>query len=1112
MSSTTTGYRNGGGRGGAKAAGRSAPALPGRGAAGAALARFRAALEAPDGSPAALQGAAEELGRGLGCLVAITDREREGVVAVRAETRPPGFSDAPDRGFLTRVAERLSRQRCALTVQADGAEAVPGLAPDQHYLAIPAPRELGARYALHLFSKTHFSAAERRVARAAADYLGARAPAAGAARAAEEHVDERPGRARAAGAVAIERLLSDAMRAAAETMGADSCSLMVKEQGGELVVDTAYGLDEGVLRDRGVRASKGIAAWVMLSGEPVILGNPRQDPRFEGLDIEPRSDIRSSICVPIAIREGLRGVVSFNRTGRAEPFDDSGLQLARVLAAQLGPSVANARLYQQAAAQLGEMTAAARDNAAAHERLRHDLDDLDRLYDGVQRINAGLEPCSIVEQTAHGVALLVGGRNVGFAAFDGMADSTTGWAQAATPSLALSVAATAAAQSLTRSVLVDERTPTAPSCAAEVAAEIDAQIGDGTMVLIPFADARGSLGLAVGWGFSRLPSDRELALAAGLCAYGATALRKAIDYQAVVSQRSLELSALYQLCGEISAATSFESALRSVLEIARSMVRYDEGLVFICNEESSRLELAACRGVDFDATRAQAPQDQPGNMYQWVLAEGKAFISTDAGQAGHESAHGRQVLRSSMAVPLVVGNETIGVLAIHSALPRAYTEEHVKVLSIVASQAAAIYRALQSLGRLSRYTDKILQSIVAGVIGLDRAGKVVMWSPAAARVFNRDAAEAVGADFLSLAHDIGRDCGGLAGRTVESLGMVARRVLAHGDAVLEHELRLERDGRPPRALLADCTPLRDADGRLVGAVILVEDVTDRKRMQDRMRQMSQLAAVGHLAANVAHEIRNPLSAIKTAAQFLSTEYGSDTLIAQFTGIIDEECDRLSKVATDFLTFARPNDPALERVSLVSVVEGALAATAREMAERNVTVKWRPLRRFPRVWADPEAMRQVFVNLLTNAAQAIGNDGEIHVALHAARLEQGERVVEAVITDSGPGIAEDDVERIWTPFYSTKAKGTGLGLSIVRKTVESHGGQVWAEGPRGKGAAFRVRLPLKRPGRGRAAAATPEPEAGGARPRWRQLNLYDEHPAGAIAAKGLAAIANQGDDE
>jgi PAS domain S-box-containing protein len=961
-----------------------------------------------------------------------------------------------------------------------------GLPEGHHYLGVPAPRRIAAQHALHLLRSSPFSESQKRTARIAADWIGAWATGAGAvmSRPVNEPQATSLEPAPEVGGVAIEQLLSDAMRAAAETLSADTCSLMVMDEArGTLVVDTAYGLAEGIVRDPGRRPGEGIASYVMSLGQPVILNDPLHDPRLHGIAIEPRPHIKCSICVPIELRQGLRGVVSFNRTENAEPFTQDDLRLACTVASQLGPCVANARLYQQAAARLGEMT-------AISQHLREDVDDFYRLYNSVQRLNTSLAPQDVLKQTAHEVRLLTGCRRAAFAPLSPALGPLSVSQERGLSLLRMAPesAAMRGGQSITAPLLVTPEREAATPEMADLASQVRRLTGGDRALIIPLAHEQGSLGLIVGWRFSREPREREISLAAGLCAHGAALLRKAIDYEAAINKRSLELSALYRLCEEISAATSFEAALRSVLEIAHSMVDCDEGLVFIWSAESGRLELAASRGVDFEAIKEQAPQAQPGNMYQWVFTEGKAFISTDIGQLGGDGSPGGQVLRSAMAVPLVVGNAAIGVLAIHSARPRAYTEEHVKVLSIVASQAAAIYRALQSLGSLSRYTDNILQSIVAGVIGLDRAGRIVIWSPAAERIFNRSAPDAVGADLLSLAREIGREQGSCVGRAVESLALVARRVLANGEPVLEQELRLERDGAPPHTLLAECTPLRGGDAELVGAVLLVEDITERKRMQDRMRQMSQLAAVGHLAANVAHEIRNPLSAIKAAAQFLSTEYGGDGLIAQFAGIINQECDRLGKVATDFLTYARPNEPALERISPAAVVEDALAATAAEMAQRSIAVNWRAPRALPKVWGDPEALRQVFVNLLLNAAQAIGSDGEITITLRATGAGAEGRALEAVVSDTGPGIPEENMERIWTPFFSTRAKGTGLGLSIVRKTVESHGGQVWAEGGRSGGASFRIRLPLDGGARARQAGACAPVSTGGGR-QWRQLDLF-----------------------
>jgi signal transduction histidine kinase len=1193
----------------------------------------------------ALELAAEELGRALSCEAIITQR-RGGETTIVARAGAPRLSTSRHQ-FLNATAQRLAAVSRALRLSGGSADGS-GLTRGEHYLGLPAPRRVGADFALHLIRSTPFAPTQGRAARAAADALGQWIVESPPRPQAAEHEYALPPRGRCeAGGVAIEQLLSDAMRAAAETLGSDTCSLTVMDETkNALVVDAAYGLAGDIVRDSGQRPGEGVASYVMASGQPIILNDPAQDPRLQGLSLEPRGDIKCSICVPIELREGLRGVVSFNRTKRADPFTPDDLGLACTLAAQLGPCVANARMYQQAAARLDEVTAisrmaevvtptmdmrrvgelliagiaatvgiahcrlylldgeelrpiaqhgyrsaeetpdvaqrqgaidasarrravytqaavcggdgtegtaprwfaafpivrgrrvlgvfsaafsdradadqlnralleealgrgaAALENAVAHQRMRENLDDLYRLYDSVQRINTNFEPSDILKQVAHEIKLLTGCRRVDVIPLEGAlaAVPRSGRSGLMLARLTADADFVARARRLAQPRLVPGEPAQAPDDLGELAADLADLTGGERAVVTPLTHERGSLGIVVGRGFGREPRARDLALAGALGAHSAALLRKALDYQAAISQRSLELSAIYQLCEEISTATSFESVLRSVLEIAHSMVDYDEGLVFIWREDAGRLELAACRGVDFDAIRQRAPQIKPGNMYHWVFAEGKAFITSDIGQLPGDGGRAGQVLRSAMAVPLVVGNKAIGVLAIHSARPQAYTEAHVKVVSIVASQAAAIYGALQSLGSLSRYTENILQSIHAGVIGLDRAGRVAIWSPAAARIFMLDASQVTGADLATVAARIGAEQGWAAGQAVSSLAALARRVMTAGEPALGQELRLERDGAPPRILLAGCTPLRAPEAELAGAVLLVEDITERKRMDDHVRQMSQLAAVGHLAANVAHEIRNPLSAIKAAAQFLSTEYDSVALVSQFAGIINEECDRLGKVATDFLTYARPNEPALERISLAAVVQGELAATAAEMAERKIEVSATLPRTLPKAWADPEAMRQVFVNLLLNAAQAIGSGGRITVSLRAVGAMGSERAIEAAVSDTGPGIPEESIERIWAPFYSTKTKGTGLGLSIVRKTVEAHGGQAWAESGCARGACLRLRVPISgRAPAGRAAAPAETAPA----PRWRQLELFENHSAPVRGGRKLARAARQG---
>jgi two-component system sensor histidine kinase HydH len=236
-------------------------------------------------------------------------------------------------------------------------------------------------------------------------------------------------------------------------------------------------------------------------------------------------------------------------------------------------------------------------------------------------------------------------------------------------------------------------------------------------------------------------------------------------------------------------------------------------------------------------------------------------------------------------------------------------------------------------------------------------------------------------------------------------------------------------------------------------VLLIEDVTERREMEERVSRMNQLATVGHLAANVAHEIRNPISAIKTAAQFLRKEYQGEALIDQFAGIINEECDRLSKVTSDFLSFARPSALSFQPTSIAGVLERTLQLVGPHLSEQGVQLE-QHLDHLPEIPADRDELVQVFLNLLMNAMQAIEGRGRVAVAAR----RHGADGVEVTISDTGCGIPADSIEQVFKPFYTTKTKGTGLGLAIVRKIVEAHGGAVEISSRPGSGSTCRVILP------------------------------------------------------
>jgi PAS domain S-box-containing protein len=256
------------------------------------------------------------------------------------------------------------------------------------------------------------------------------------------------------------------------------------------------------------------------------------------------------------------------------------------------------------------------------------------------------------------------------------------------------------------------------------------------------------------------------------------------------------------------------------------------------------------------------------------------------------------------------------------------------------------------------------------------------------------------------------------------------------------------------------------DNLVQGIVVNFRDVTERKRVEQEKRTIEEqlqlagrLAAVGELAAGVAHELNNPLTAVQAFAQFLSQRDNLDDSIKGDVETIYREAQRATRITGNLLSFARRNKPEQSLISLNDVVERSLELHAYRMRVNGIEVVKDIDEHLPAAMADFHQMQQVFVNIINNAEQAMT---EAHGAgTLVVRTGVAGNMIEVSFIDDGPGILDEDLKRVFDPFFTTKevGRGTGLGLSICYGIVESHGGYLRAESDLGKGAAFIVELPI-----------------------------------------------------
>lgn len=360
--------------------------------------------------------------------------------------------------------------------------------------------------------------------------------------------------------------------------------------------------------------------------------------------------------------------------------------------------------------------------------------------------------------------------------------------------------------------------------------------------------------------------------------------------------------------------------------------------------------------------------------------------------------------------------------------------------------------------QLETFNRNIIWSLDSGLLTVDLSGKINFLNRMAEKILNHSEEELKNISIFDLFPKINGIIDELKKRDSDPFSNYQR-----------YETLLAHQGERKIHIGFSISPLTDSEGLLIGHTLIFQDITKFKEMEEQMKRVDKMAAVGLLAAGIAHEIRNPLAALSGSIQILKSELVLDHYQQHLMEITLRESERLNALITDFLLFAQP--PKLNKM-LVEV-----GKIVNEMVELFIHspsfhegihfLQPDPSENI-KAMMDPEQMKQVFWNLFINAAQAMSNGGNIRIhyqkgteALGGPFLplstERQEEWVKISVSDSGSGIAPQEREKIFEPFFTTKEGGTGLGLSIVHKIIENHHGVIKVESELGKGSTFTIFL-------------------------------------------------------
>ena len=286
----------------------------------------------------------------------------------------------------------------------------------------------------------------------------------------------------------------------------------------------------------------------------------------------------------------------------------------------------------------------------------------------------------------------------------------------------------------------------------------------------------------------------------------------------------------------------------------------------------------------------------------------------------------------------------------------------------------------------------------------------------------------------------------------EALAELAAELL-RGPVLGDTEIVL-RHGEEPRFLSVRGGHVREGEEGRLGSLMFLRDLTEVRRLEAEVRRREKLAAVGNLAAGVAHELRNPLSSIKGYATYFGGRFPEGSADREAAQVMVKEVERLNRAIGDLIGLSRPTDIRPRMTGMRRLLEDTLRLIGQDAAGRRVSVRLDAPDELPDVAIDPDRMRQVILNLCLNGLEAMPDGGELTLSLHP----EGD-VLRLEIRDTGMGIAPEALPHIFDPYFTTKGQGTGLGLATVHKIVEAHGGSISVTSEPGQGSAFRLLLPL-----------------------------------------------------
>ena len=509
-----------------------------------------------------------------------------------------------------------------------------------------------------------------------------------------------------------------------------------------------------------------------------------------------------------------------------------------------------------------------------------------------------------------------------------------------------------------------------------------------------------------------------------------------------------QLMFLHSVSKKTSSMLNMDRLSDIITANARKIAQAKTAFMLLADDEHQQLKIAAIKGyngIDTDRFNMKFGDHVAG----WVAEKGVPILVNDVSE---EPRYAEIIpgAASMVAIPMIFEDKVLGVLCVTSDQKHAFSMDDLELLMILGGHAAALINNIRLYKRIMterNFTSSVLESTPNAIITMDQNSRIM--------AINRKTEEIIGAPRKKV---LGKKIGDVFDGEMFNL---LHKAVEDRQTIDHEEIGWQRKDGEHFIFSINTSLLTDKVNHVQGTIVSIQDYTEIKKTEELMHRMDKLTSLGQLSAGMAHELRNPLACINFNVQLLAKNLQKDRNTQAIFKDTGEAIERIKILVQRVLDFTKKGLPSFKVGYLYDAIADAIELISMELKKKSIKINLNLSKELGPLIFDPIQMQQVFVNLLMNAMQASPEGSTVEISGRIERRKnQGPDELTIMISDQGQGISQQNLTKIFDPFYTTKPEGTGLGLSIVHKILEEHNAKIDVKSKPNKGTTFIMRFPMR----------------------------------------------------